>query len=106
MSQSKPDDVVRLDSSGRDVTDLPGLWSEDDKTVDKPTIKTIQQIMDDVQVSRVAITKAYGFLPANLWHKIERAKDALHLLALEAHAVKAQMTADAFERVDEQDSSR
>ena len=98
MSESKPDDAVRLDSSGRDVTDLPGLWSEDDKTVDRPTLATIHQVIDDAQIARAAITKAYGFLPAKLWHRIERAKDLLHLLALEAHAVKAQMVSDAFER--------
>ena len=34
MSQSKPDDVLRLDSSGRDVTHLPGLWSEEDIAMD------------------------------------------------------------------------
>jgi hypothetical protein len=75
--------------------------SEEDICVDKPTIETIQQIMDDVQAARVSITKAYGFLPAKLWHRIERAKDALHLAALEAHATKAQMVADAFEQVYE-----
>ena len=34
MSQSKPDDVLRLDSSGRDVTHFPGLWSEEDIAMD------------------------------------------------------------------------
>lgn len=72
----------------------------------KPTIKTIEQITDDVQAARAEIAKPYGFLPAKLWHRIERAKEALQLAALEAHAVRAQMTADAFAQVYESDSSR
>jgi hypothetical protein len=59
----------------------------------------LQQIINDVNEARAAINKAYGFLPAKLWYKIERAKDALNLAAFEAHANKSQM---ASEVVDEE----
>jgi hypothetical protein len=58
----------------------------------------LQQIINDVDDARAAINKAYGFLPAKLWYKIERAKDALNLAAFEAHAIKSQMASEMVEK--------
>ena len=58
----------------------------------------LQLIINDVDDARAAINKAYGFLPAKLWYKIERAKDSLHLAALEAHATKSQMASEVVEK--------
>jgi len=66
------------------------------KTVDKQTIETLQQIMNDMQSARNTINKTYGFLPGELWLKIERARSALHLAFLTAHAVQSSMKADAL----------
>jgi hypothetical protein len=65
------------------------------------TIETLQQIMDDMQSARNTINKTYGFLPGELWLKIDRARSALHLAFLRAHAVQSSMKAEALEAKDQ-----
>jgi len=58
------------------------------------TIETLQQIMDDMQ-------SAQNTIPGELWLRIARARSALQLAFLKAHAVQSLMKAEALEAKDQ-----
>lgn len=58
------------------------------------TRDTINKIEHDAKSATEALASSYGFLPAKLWSRIERARAALHLLSLEAEATRLTIIAE------------
>ena len=73
MTDKPTNDVRRIDSAGRDVTDLPGLWGEEDSFVAPTSNSDVWCVYDPEDGLEEFTTKEEAILAAQ--RKIETYRD-------------------------------